>query len=163
MKKIASSLSALLLTILLLVPFTASATAASASLSGPGTVRAGDTITLTFKLNGSNLSGASGTLTYDGGQLQLTGTKQKIAAPWAVEFNGNNMVAYDNNLSAPINGGKDLFTVSFKVKDVAAGTKITVSYQDVKASDGSADAGIGTVRYSATVGAPLSGDNALAS
>ena len=48
MKKIASSLSALLLTILLLVPFTASATAASASLSGPGTVRAGDTITLTF-------------------------------------------------------------------------------------------------------------------
>ena len=163
MKKIASSLSALLLTILLLVPFTASATAASASLSGPGTVRAGDTITLTFKLNGSNLSGASGTLTYDGGQLQLTGTKQKIAAPWAVEFNGNNMVAYDNNLSAPINGGKDLFTVSFKVKDVAAGTKITVSYQDVKASDGSADAGIGTVRYSATVGVPLSGNNALAS
>lgn len=104
-----------------------------------------------------------GTLSYDGSQLQLTGTKQKIAAPWAVEWSGNNMVAYDNNLSAPINGGKDLFTVSFKVKDVAAGTKITVSYQDVKASDGSADAGIGTVRYSATVGAPLSGDNALAS
>ena len=163
MKRIASSLSALLLTILLLIPFTASAASASASLSGPGTVRAGDTITLTFKLSGSGLSGASGTLSYDGSQLQLTGTKQKIAAPWAVEWSGNNMVAYDNNLSAPINGGKDLFTVSFKVKDVAAGTKITVSYQDVKASDGSADAGIGTVRYSATVGAPLSGDNALTS
>lgn len=163
MKKIGLGLAALLLAICVMVPFTASAASASASLSGPGTVRAGDTITLTFKLNGSNLSGASGTLSYDGGQLQLTGTKQKIAAPWAVEFNGNNMVAYDNNLSAPIDGGKDLFTVSFKVKDVAAGTKITVSYQDVKASDGSADAGIGTVRYSATVGAPLSGNNALAS
>lgn len=163
MKKIASSLAALLLTILLLVPFTASAASASATLPGPGTVRAGDSITLTFKLNGSNLSGASGTLSYDSSQLQLTGTKQKIAAPWAVEFNGNNMVAYDNNLSAPINGGKDLFTVSFKVKDVAAGTKITVSYTDVKASDGSADANIGTVSYTATVAAPLSTDNALAS
>ncbi len=163
MKKIVSSLAALILTICLMLPFTASAASASASLAGPGTVRAGDTITLTFKLNGSNLSGASGTLSYDGSQLQMTGTKQKIAAPWAVEFNGNNMVAYDNNLSSPINGSKDLFTVSFKVKNVAAGTKITVSYTDVKASDGSADANIGTVSYSATVAAPLSTNNALAS
>ncbi len=162
MKKIVSSLAALILTICLL-PFTASAAAATASLSGPGTVRAGDSITLTFKLNGSGLSGASGTLSYDGSQLQMTGTKQVIASPWAVEWNGNNMVAYDNNLSAPINGGKDLFTVSFKVKDVAEGTKITVSYTDVMASDGSADANVGTVSYSATVAAPLSSNNALAS
>lgn len=163
MKRIVSSLSALVLTICLLLPLRASAASASASLSGPDTVRAGDTITLTFKLNGSNLSGASGTLSYDDSQLQMTGTKQVIASPWAVEFNGNNMVAYDNNLSAPINGGKDLFTVSFKVKDVAAGTKITVSYTDVKASDGSADANIGTVSYSATVAAPLSTNNQLKS
>ena len=163
MKKIISSMAAFILIMCLLLPFTASAASASASLSGPGTVRAGDSITLTFKLNGSNLSGASGTLSYDGSQLQMTGTKQTIAAPWAVEFNGNNMVAYDNNLSAPINGGKNLFTVSFKVKDVATGTKITVSYKDVKASDGSADANVGTVSYSATVAAPLSTDNALAS
>lgn len=156
-------MAAFILTMCLLLLFTASAASASASLSGPNTVRAGDTITLTFKLNGSNLSGASGTLSYDSSQLQMTGTKQKIAAPWVVEFNGNNMVAYDNNLSAPINGNKDLFTVSFKVKDVAAGTKITVSYTDVKASDGSADANIGTVSYSATVAAPLSTNNALAS
>ena len=163
MKKIVSSLAAFILTMCLLLPFTASAATASASLSGPGTVRAGDSITLTFKLSGSNLSGASGTLSYDGSQLQMTGTKQVIASPWAVEFNGNNMVAYDNNLSSPINGGKDLFTVSFKVKDVAAGTKITVSYTDVKASDGSADANVGTVSYNATVAAPLSTNNTLAS
>ena len=121
MKKIVSSLMALVLAMCLLLPMNVSAASASASLSGPGTVRAGDTITLTFKLNGSNLSGASGTLAYDGGQLQMTGTKQVIASPWMVEFNGNNMVAYDNNLSSPINGSRDLFTVSFKVKDVAAG------------------------------------------
>lgn len=161
-KKIGSILLGCLLAVLLF-PFGASAASASASLSGPGTVRAGDTITLTFKLNGSGLSGASGTLSYDGGQLQLTGSKQKITAPWAVEFSGNNMVAYDNNLSAPINGGKDLFTVSFKVKNMAAGTKITVSYQDVKASDGSADIHVGTISYSVTVAAPLSGNCELAS
>ena len=162
MKKIVSSLMALVLAMCLLLPMNVSAASASASLSGPGTVRAGDTITLTFKLNGSNLSGASGTLAYDGGQLQMTGTKQVIASPWMVEFNGNNMVAYDNNLSSPINGSRDLFTVSFKVKDVAAGTKISVSYQNVVASDGSADANIGTVSYSVTVAAPLSANNALA-
>lgn len=162
MKKIVSSLMALVLAMCLLLPMNVSAASASASLSGPGTVRAGDTITLTFKLNGANLSGASGTLSYDGGQLQMTGTKQVIASPWMVEFNGNNMVAYDNNLSSPINGSRDLFTVSFKVKDVAAGTKISVSYQNVVASDGSADANIGTVSYSVTVAAPLSANNALA-
>ena len=162
MKKIVSSLAALVLAMCLLLPMNVSAASASASLSGPGTVRAGDTITLTFKLNGSNLSGASGTLAYDGGQLQMMGTKQVIASPWMVEFNGNNMVAYDNNLSSPINGSRDLFTVSFKVKDVAAGTKISVSYQNVVASDGSADANIGTVSYSVTVAAPLSANNALA-
>lgn len=162
MKKIVSSLMALVLAMCLLLPMNVSAASASASLSGPGTVRAGDTITLTFKLNGANLSGASGTLAYDGGQLQMTGTKQVIASPWMVEFNGNNMVAYDNNLSSPINGSRDLFTVSFKVKDVAAGTKISVSYQNVVASDGSADANIGTVSYSVTVAAPLSANNALA-
>lgn len=64
MRKIVSSLMAIMLIMCLLLPFTASAASASASLSGPGTVRAGDSITLTFKLNGSNLSGASGTLLY---------------------------------------------------------------------------------------------------
>lgn len=163
MKKCISILAGCLLALTMLLPITAYAASAAATLTGPGTVRAGDTITLTFKLSGSGLSGASGALSYDGSQLQMTSTKQKIAAPWAVEFNGNNMVAYDNNLSAPINGSKDLFTVSFKVKSVAPGTKITVSYTDVKASDGSADANVGTVSYSATVAEPLSSNNTLAS
>lgn len=161
MKKISAIVTTLALCLMMILPMTVSAASASASLTGPGTVRAGDSITLTFKLNGNKLSGASGTLSYDSSQLQLTGTKQKIAAPWAVEFNGNNFVAYDNNLSNPINGGKDLFTVSFKVKNVAPGTAIKVSYTDVKASDGSADANVGTVSYSATVAAPLSGANKL--
>lgn len=163
MKKVISILTVLVLCLALMLPVTVSAASASASLSGPGTVRAGDTITLSFNLNGSGIFGASGTLSYDSNQVTLSGTTQKIGSPWAVEFNGNNFVAYDNNLSNPINGNKTLFTATFKVKSVAAGTNIKISYTGVKASDGSADANVGTVTYSTTVAAPLATDNNLAS
>ncbi len=163
MKKLISTL--VVITILFATIFTVSVSAASASasLTGPGTVRAGDKITLSFNLNGSGIFGASGTLSYDSSQVTLTGTSQKIGSPWAVEFNGNNFVAYDNNLSNPINGNKTLFTVTFTVKSVAAGTNIKISYTGVKASDGNADANVGTVTYSKTVAAPLATDNNLAS
>lgn len=163
MKKIISILTVLVLCLALMLPVTVSAASASASLTGSGTVRAGDTITLSFNLNGSGIFGASGTLSYDSSQVTLSGTTQKIGSPWAVEFNGNNFVAYDNNLSNPINGNKTLFTVTFKVKSVAAGTNIKISYTGVKASDGSADANVGTVTYSTTIAAPLATDNNLAS
>ena len=161
MKKIISIMSAVIMSFLLFISVEVSAATASASLTGPGTVRAGDTITLSFNINGSNIYGASGTLSYDSSQVTLSGTNQKIASPWAVEFNGNNFVAYDNNLSNPINGNKTVFTVTFKVKSVAPGTNIKISYTDVKASDGSADANVGTVTYSVNVAAPLSTDNNL--
>ena len=163
MKKIVSILTAVILCVVLMLPLTVLAASASASLTGPGTVRAGDTITLSFNLNGSGIYGASGTLSYDSSQVTMTGTSQKIGSPWAVEFNGDNFVAYDNNLSSPINGNKTLFTVTFKVNSVAAGTSIKISYTGVTASDGSADANIGTVTYSTTIAAPLSTDNNLAS
>ncbi len=126
-------------------------------------IRAGDTITLTFNLTGSNMEGAQGTLTYDAAQLELVGSpKQIIAAPWVVEFNGNNMVAYDNDLSAPLNGTKGLFTLTFKVKALAVGTQVTVSYTGVKVGylDGSEDQ-VGTVSYTATIAQPLSTNNKL--
>jgi hypothetical protein len=164
MKKSVSLLICIVLCLTLMLPITAMAASAGASLSGPGTVRAGDTITLTFNLSGSGIYGASGTLSYDSSQLTLSGTSQKISSPWAVEFNGNNFVAYDNNLTNPINSSKALFTVTFKVNSsLAAGTAIKVSYTGVTASDGSTDASIGTVSYSATIAAPLSTDNTLKS
>ncbi len=163
MKKVISILTVLILCFALVLPMTVSAASASASLSGPGTVRAGDTITLTFNLNGSGLYGVSGTLSYDSSQVTLSKATQKIGSPWVVEFNGNNFVAYDNNLSSPIKGNKALFTVTFKVKNVAVGTNIKISYKNVKASDGSTDSNVGTVTYSKTVAAPLATNNNLAS
>ncbi len=144
------------------IPFPASA-ASSASLSGPEAIRAGETVTLTFSLNGNGILGVSGMLSYDAGQVTLSETKQLIGSPWTVEFNGNNFVAYDNDLANPIHGSKALFSVTFKVKSVAPGTSVKISCTGVKASDGNADSNVGTVTYSKTVSAPLATNNNLAS
>lgn len=163
MKNRISFITILVLCVSMMLALSVSAAGASASLTGPDVVRAGDTITLSFKLDGSGIYGASGTLSYDTDQLTLSSTSQKIASPWMVEFNGNNFVAYDNNITNPINSTKTLFTVTFKVKNLAAGEKINVSYTDVTVSDGSADTKLSTVKYSETVAAPMSTNNNLAS
>ncbi len=159
MKKIISIVTVLVLSFALLLPISVSAAGASATLIGPAAVHAGDTITLTLNLNGSGLFGASGTLSYDASQVTLTDTKQTIASPWMVEFNGNNFVTYDNNLSNPIKGNASLFTLTFKVKNVAKGTKIKISCTELVASDGTADANIGTVTYEKVVTATGSADD----
>lgn len=163
MKKMLLIMSVVILSILFSANVEIKAATANGSLTGSGTVRAGDTITLSFNINGNNIYGASGTLSYDSNQVTLIGTSQIIGSPWAVEFNGNNFVAYDNNLSNPINGNKALFSVTFKVKSVAAGTNIKIAYTNVKASDGSTDANVGTITYSVTVAPPLSTENKLGS
>ena len=163
MKKHISVFILIAMLLVAVFPMTAFAASASASLTGPGTVRAGDTITVSFNLNGSGIYGVSGTLSYDSNQVTLSKTTQKIASPWAVEFNGNSFVAYDNNLDSPINGNKTIFTATFTVKSLAAGTKINISCTGVTASDGSADTGVGTVTYSATIAEPLSTNNDLKS
>ena len=139
MKKI-TAIAVCILLLISLLPVSAFAVTASAKLTGPDTVRAGDTITLTFKLSGSGIFGASGALSYDTNQLELKETKQKVGSTWVVEFTGNIFVVYDNEMSNPINKETALFTVTFKVKsNVATGTNIKVSCTDVIASDGNAD------------------------
>lgn len=163
MKKIFS----LLLVVVLLtgaVSLCVFAASASASLTGPDTVRAGDSITLTFKLNGSGILGASGSLSFESNQVSLTGTSQKIASPWMVEFNGNEFVAYDNNLTNPINSNTSIFTATFKVSSsLAVGTKVTISVKNIVTTDGTADTNVSDVSYSFTVAAPKSTDNTLKS
>ena len=163
MKKQISVISILILCLLLLLPITAFAVSGSATLTGTDTVRAGDTITLTLNLSGKDIYGAEGVLSYDKNVLELKEMKQKVGGDWAVEFNGNNFVAYDNNLSKPINSKTAVLTVSFKVKNVAVGTNIKVSYNNLVVSDGSNEMGLGTVSYSVKTAAPKSKDNALKS
>lgn len=155
MKKIV----AVLLVLMLLAAHIPTAFAAgSASFSGPGTVRAGDTITLTFSAGGG-IYGGSGSVSYDASQLTLQGFSAAIGGNWGVEFGGNRFVFYDNTLENPISGSAAIFRATFVVNSsLAAGTNITVSVNGITLSDGSQDIGIGSRSYTATIAAPLSGN-----
>lgn len=162
MKKIFSLALAVMLCLSFLY-ISASAEGASAVLTGPETVRGGDTITLTFKLNGTGLLGAQGELSYDPTQVELKSTAAKIASPWMVEFNGNKFVAYDNNQENPINEETAIFTATFKIKDLAVGTEVTISVINVRASAGMGDDKLGTISYTTTMATPKSAVNSLKS
>lgn len=155
------NLALVLILCLSLLSVTAFAAGESVSLTGPGSVRAGDTITVTMNVTGDGVYGASGILSYDSSQLTLVDTQTVIGAAWVVEFNGNNFVAYDNNLSTPIQGTAAVFTLTFKVGDVNPGTAITVSCDNTVVSNGAVDTKLGTVAYRATVEEPVSADNSL--
>jgi len=137
--------------------------AGSASLSGPSVVRAGDTITLSFAAGG-NIYGGSGSISYDASQLTLNGYTPTIGGSWAVEFNGNNFVFYDNSMSSPITGNTTIFQAVFTVNSsVSAGSNISVNANNVVLSDGKQDIAVGNRAYSVSVAPPLSGNCDLAS
>lgn len=145
----------------LLVCMIPTAYAASASLSGPGTVRAGDTITLSFYAGGG-IYGGSGTMVYDSSLLTLQGYTASIGGSWAVEFSGDNFVFYDNSMTSPLDG-TTIFTATFTVNGgLVPGTVIAVTAAGVTLSDGTQDIGAGSPTYSIALAEPLSGDCNLA-
>ncbi len=160
MKRIIGLILAMMLCISLL-SVTANAADASATLTGPTTVRSGNSITLTFSVNGKDISGLQGKLVYDPEQVTLVSTKQVVESPWMVEFNDNTFIAYDNNLSDPINKSTNIFTVTFKVKQLSVGTKINISCSELVASEISSGENLADVTYSATISAALSTNNKL--
>lgn len=160
-------LASILLAFMLLFSFVSAVpvfAATSASLTGPSTVRAGDTITLTFAVNGSKLYGVEGALSYDSNQVTLSSVSQKISSKWSLSTSGNKFTAYDTQMTAPISKSTNLFTATFKVKaSVATGTKITISVKDIVATDGSNSINVSTASYSKTIAAPKSTVNTLES
>ena len=161
MKKIICLAIALVLCLSIL-PMSVFAAASSARITGPDTVWAGDTITVTFQLSGTDIYGATGKLSYDSSQVTLTETSQTIGSDWMVEMNGDIFTIYDNSLQNPIYGNASIFTATFKVNEtLAVGTKISISCKDVICSDGHADTAVNTVAYTVRIAAPLSTDNRL--
>lgn len=137
--------------------------AASASLTGPSTVRAGETITVSFNLSHDGSYGLTGTLNYNNSQVTLTETKCSLSG-WLVENSGNDLVIYDNNLANPLSGNTTVVTFKFKVNSsVAEGSKINISVNNINSSDGNADTSLGNATYSVTVAKPLSSNTNLAS
>lgn len=154
-KNVVFFLVALLLVTLLAVPAMA---AGSCYMTGPDVVRAGDTVTVTFYAGGG-IYGGSGSVSYDSG-LTLQGYTPKLGGNWAVEFNGNSFVFYDNSMSNPLNGTAAIFSATFQVNaDVAPGTSLSISANNVVLSDGQSDQAMGGAGWSKNVAEPLS-DNA---
>ena len=91
MKKLICIILALILCVgaLTVAAFAAEATA---TLTGPDTVRAGDNITVTFKLTGKGIYGVSGTLDFDSKLLELKSADCGIKKDWVLELNGNTVL-----------------------------------------------------------------------
>lgn len=135
----------------------------SASLTGSGQVRAGDTITLTFTVDGTGLFAVSGTLDFDKDILELLEVSSKKKT-WEIELFGDVIVAECKDFEDPINAKTDLFTLKFKVnKNAATGSSIKVSIAELLASDSSNDLKISTVKYETKIAPPMSKDNNLSS
>lgn len=163
----------LVLTLINLVVFFTLATtvsvsaATSASLTGPSVVRAGDTVTLTYKVsaNKGKILGSSGEFNYDRNQVTLSSVSENVPGTWLLERNGNIFSAYDNRAENPITtNGYSLFTAKFKVDSgVKTGDTIKVSITNTKTSDGDNSTELGTVSYSVKIAAPKSSNNNLRS
>lgn len=135
--------------------------AAGCLLNGPGTVRAGDTITLTLNISAGTMYGLEGEIQYDASILTFAGIEAG-AAGWKAEISGNKLLAYDDTLSNPLGNGQAVLNIKFNVNGQAAtGTAINVSVNNIVATAGSSDINIGNVSYSVSVAPPLSGNNAL--
>ena len=158
-KTVAFFLAVVLLAGTLCIPVSA---AGYAYMSGPDTVRAGDTITVSF-VAGGGIFGGSGSLSYDSSLLTLQSCYGALGAPWAEEVAGSTFVFYDNSMASPLDGAVVL-VATFTVSPAAAtGANIWVSAEGVTVSDGVSDTGVGTCTYSAAIAVPLSGNANLAS
>jgi len=139
------------------------AEAAGASFSGSSSLRAGDSVTVTFSVSGSGIVAIQGTLSYDSSVLELRDTSCLLGGGWTMDMNGNTVVLYDSSLSSPISSSS-VFSVTFRVKDsVSSGTTVSASVGGISVSDGNSDTSLGSASWSATIAAPLSGNANLAS
>lgn len=166
MKRIVTTL--ILSMILFALPLTASAAGATASLTGPSIVRAGDTVTLTFSATATKIAGVQGVIDYDDTQLEYVGYQSKMPSTWDCEFNNTTrkFIANDIKLDNYITKKTDVFTLTFRVKSLDVGTEVTVVAKDIIASDyesGSpTDLSIDNAAYTVSIAPPKSSNADLA-
>lgn len=160
MKKSTSLLKLLLTLALVIVALLPQrAEAASATLSGSGTVQAGSTVKLTLSVSGSNIMGVDATLDYDSSTLEFTNYDNQLSG-WTMVNNGMKFVLYGVD---PISSSSVL-TVTFRVKsDLAAGTALNASFKNITVSDGGEDTALSPASWTGAVDAPLSSNCDLSS
>ena len=85
MKRLTALVLVLALCLPTFMPLSALAATASGALTGPSSVKVGDTITLSFSVGGQGLLAVSGELSYDSNLITLVSVDRKIGDPWMLE------------------------------------------------------------------------------
>lgn len=161
-KKVVRFVTSLLLISMIFSDIDVHAATGSQSLKGPSQVWAGDTITLTYVVNGTDILGISGAISYDSSQVEMTSKSSKTPKGWdSVNFNGTKFVTSDTTQNNPINSSTTIFTVTFKVNSsLQPGTKVSISITGAKYSGSDYKShSFSDAVYSFTVQSPKS-DNA---
>ena len=155
---------------LLTMPFSVSAASASASISGPGTVRAGDSITVTITMNLTNdplpnkqFGVIYGLIKYDSSQLTLNSAN--LACAWGGTPNTSKpgeitFSSFDSSGTTSIKTAS--LTMKFTVRSLPEGTNIRVYSQSLQATAGSL-MNISNVEYQKPISPPPSAENNLSS
>lgn len=160
MKKIAAFLFALL--IISGITISGVYAEATAALTGPTVVRAGDTIMLSLKLTASTDEAVVvvGKFEYDSSLVSLEEITDKRSG-WSTTLNDDIFYSENAMQNNPIGRNTTLFTVKFKVKQtVSTGKKIKISATDIDISN---EKNFCSASYSINVAKPLSNDATLKS
>ncbi len=153
----------------LMMPASVLGATPAATVTGPATVRAGDTIKVAVKIGGTGLRAVQGEIQYDAAVLSFRETGGLLSG-WGFEEADSSVagkfvfIIMDKQQEAPIDSTKQLFTLTFQVRSaVAAGDTIRVLAAKLAASDGVDDFYPADASYSVQAAAPLSGNTDLAS
>lgn len=156
MKKNVVIFLVMLMVVSLAVPAMAAGTC---YFAGPQTVRAGDTVTLTFYADG-NVTEVSGKVVYDTNSLTLQGYETLLTGSWESKFDGDTFHFQDHSLADPLSSGKALFSATFLVnEDLRVGTTVSVAATGVTLKNSKETEFSGSVLWSKTIAQPLN-DNA---
>lgn len=140
---------------------------ASFSVTGPGTIRAGDNIRIIVNANGSGLFALMGKISFNTAQLTYTSGTEELSG-WSVDLEESGgeitFFASDDDLDAPINSDTAVFSLNFTVRNtVSEGDTIAITARDLEASDGISDFFPAETSYRRQVSRPLSSNNNLRS
>jgi hypothetical protein len=147
-----------LLLIILLLPAQV-VNAASSALSGPSSIRVGDTITLTLSVSATKMTGIQGSIKYNTSQLSFVSYTDKLPTAWTNDYNqtaGNiNFVAIDSKATSPLLSAT-VATIKFKVKDLTVGTSVSVNVVDGVAALVAGSSQAFSASYTKSISSPLS-------
>lgn len=165
MKRLLCMLMVLVLSVSLMA-FHVSAAAATAYISGPDEIHAGQTITIILGVNGDNISSVEGQFSFDSSLMSLVEITKKISAKdWMVEAgNENTFFAYDNFMNTPANGKTAILAAKFKINASATpGTAFTISCKDMSITQNGNPVEPANQTFTGVILPPLSSNNDLAS